>query len=195
MRLTSSQLVEISQFVLDLSKCEPSFGRLPCIQDTILHDSRHSSPHPRHPPPQHHHNSTHDVSPPPQSSSKAPAMSTSTAASSSHLPLTRASVEAAHTLIQPHIHRTPVLTNTTLSNLASTPQGTEALRGSQWEGQDSAKPNVRLFFKCENFQRIGAFKVRGAFHAVIRLIEERGLEEVRKKGVVTHSSGTSTLLL
>jgi threonine dehydratase len=82
-----------------------------------------------------------------------------------------------------------VLTNTTLTNLASTPQTPEALRGTQWEGHEPAKPKVRLFFKCENLQRIGAFKVRGAFHAVVRLIEERGLEDVRKRGVVTHSSG------
>ncbi|KAJ4361962.1 hypothetical protein N0V83_010903 [Neocucurbitaria cava] len=105
------------------------------------------------------------------------------------LPLTRESVEAAHKLIQPHIHRTPVLTNTTLSNLASTPQTAEALKGTQWEGQEPAKPKIKLFFKCENFQKIGAFKVRGAFHAVIRLIEEQGIDEVRKRGVVTHSSG------
>lgn len=104
-------------------------------------------------------------------------------------PLTRASVEAAHGLIKPHIHTTPVLTNTTLSNLASTPQSHEALEGTQWEGEEPAKPRFKLFFKCENLQRIGAFKVRGAFHAVIRLIEEQGLKEVRKKGVVTHSSG------
>ncbi|CBY00533.1 hypothetical protein IAQ61_011454 [Plenodomus lingam] len=109
--------------------------------------------------------------------------------SSATLPLTRASVEAAHALIKPHIHTTPVLTNTTLSTLASTPQASDALKGTPWEGQEPAKPNIRLFFKCENFQRIGAFKVRGAFHAVLRLIEERGIEEVRKKGVVTHSSG------
>lgn len=105
------------------------------------------------------------------------------------LPLTRESVQIAHGLIQPHIHRTPVLTNTTLTNLASTPQTPEALVGTQWEGQEPAKPKVRLFFKCENFQRIGAFKVRGAFHAIVRLIEARGIEDVRKKGVVTHSSG------
>ncbi|KAF2030681.1 tryptophan synthase beta subunit-like PLP-dependent enzyme [Setomelanomma holmii] len=104
-------------------------------------------------------------------------------------PLTRASVEAAHTLIKPYIHRTPILTNTTLNNLASTPQAPEALKGTQWEGHEPAKPKVRLFFKCENLQRIGAFKVRGAFHAVLRLVEERGIDEVRKKGVVTHSSG------
>ncbi len=107
----------------------------------------------------------------------------------SHLPLNRTSVEAAHALIQQHIHLTPVLTNTTLSNLASTPQTAGALKGTQWEGKEPARPKIKLFFKCENFQRIGAFKVRGAFHAVIRLIEERGLDEVRKKGVITHSSG------
>jgi hypothetical protein len=47
-----------------------------------------------------------------------------------------------------------------------------------------------LFFKCENFQKIGAFKARGAFHAIARLVEEMGIEEVRRRGVVTHSSGT-----
>lgn len=106
-------------------------------------------------------------------------------------PLNPASVRAAHELIKPHIYQTQVQTNTTLSNLASTPQSPEALKGTQWEGQEPAKPKIRLFFKCENFQRIGAFKVRGAFHALLRLIEEDGIEEVRKKGVVTHSSGTS----
>ncbi|KAJ4304506.1 hypothetical protein N0V90_000032 [Kalmusia sp. IMI 367209] len=108
------------------------------------------------------------------------------------LPLNRESVLAAHDLIKPHIHFTPVQTNTTLSTLASTPQTTEALKGTPWEGKEPAKPKVRLFFKCENFQRIGAFKVRGAFHAVKRLIEKEGLEEVRKKGVVTHSSERSS---
>ena len=110
------------------------------------------------------------------------------------LPLTRASVEAAHALIRDHIHLTPVLTNTTLSNLASTPQTAEALKQTQWEGQTPARPKIKLFFKCENFQKIGAFKVRGAFHAVLRLIEERGIDQVREKGVSTHSSGMSPML-
>lgn len=109
-------------------------------------------------------------------------------------PLTRDSVLAAHGLVKPHIHRTPMLTNTTLNTLASTPQTAEALKGTQWEGQTPSNAKFRLFFKCENLQRIGAFKVRGAFHAVTRLIEELGLEEVRKRGVVTHSSGTSFIL-
>ncbi|KAF2703288.1 tryptophan synthase beta subunit-like PLP-dependent enzyme [Pleomassaria siparia CBS 279.74] len=103
--------------------------------------------------------------------------------------LTRSAVSAAHELIKEHIHLTPVQTNTTLSTLASTPQTAEALKGTQWEGQTPAYPKIKLFFKCENMQRIGAFKVRGAFHAVKRLIEEQGLEEVQRKGVVTHSSG------
>ncbi|KAH7070597.1 pyridoxal-phosphate dependent enzyme-domain-containing protein [Paraphoma chrysanthemicola] len=104
-------------------------------------------------------------------------------------PLTRASVEAAHQLIQPYIHHTPVLTNTTLNKLASAPQTAESLEHTPWAGQQPAHPTFRLFFKCENLQRIGAFKVRGAFHAVLRLVEERGIDEVKKKGVVTHSSG------
>ncbi|KAI4936941.1 uncharacterized protein J4E92_001666 [Alternaria infectoria] len=123
-------------------------------------------------------------------SSSSPLSSVAAMSSSApHASLTRASVEAAHALIKPHIHDTPVLTNTTLNTLANTPQAPEALQGTQWESQEPAKPKVNLFFKCENFQRIGAFKVRGAFHAVTRLIEQDGLEAVQSKGVVTHSSG------
>ncbi|KAH8912041.1 threonine dehydratase catabolic [Coniochaeta sp. PMI_546] len=104
-------------------------------------------------------------------------------------PLTRNSVQAAHELIKPYIHRTPVLTNTTLNNLASTPQSD--LTGTRWEGRTPASPKLRLWFKCENFQRIGAFKARGAFHAIERLKQEPGWEENggRERGVVTHSSG------
>jgi threonine dehydratase len=58
----------------------------------------------------------------------------------------------------------------------------------------SRPPQFRLFFKCENFQRIGAFKPRGAFNALVRLIEEMGLEEVRSRGVIAHSSGVLLLL-
>lgn len=98
-------------------------------------------------------------------------------------PLTRASVLAAHELIKPHIHETPVLTNTTLSTLASTPQ--------ELPGAAAAKPTIRLWFKCENLQRIGAFKSRGAFHAVERLKmdEEWVSGGGMARGVVTHSSG------
>lgn len=104
-------------------------------------------------------------------------------------PLTRESVIVAHLLIKPHIHHTPILTNTTFNNLASTPQSPDALKGTPWEGQEPSRPNLRLFFKCENFQRIGAFKARGGFHSVLRLIKELGEDEVRRRGVVTHSSG------
>ena len=100
------------------------------------------------------------------------------------LPLVRPSVQHAHETIKQYIYETPVLTNTTLSNLASTPQSPEALKGTPWEGQEPAKPKFKLFFKCENFQRIGAFKVRGAFHAVCRLSGAQ-----RERGLVTNSSG------
>jgi threonine dehydratase len=110
---------------------------------------------------------------------------------STALPLTRASVEAAHTLIEPYIHKTPVLTNSTLNRLASTPQTAADLEGTEWAGRTPAAPVIRFWFKCENFQRIGAFKARGAFHAVERLKQEPGWAEGggREKGVVTHSSG------
>ncbi|KAL6721410.1 hypothetical protein ACLMJK_000513 [Lecanora helva] len=104
-------------------------------------------------------------------------------------PLTRSSITAAHARIKPHIHRTPVLTSTTLSDIASTPQRPEALVGTPWEGQPPARPKIRFFFKCENFQRVGAFKVRGAFHALTRLSEEE-----RGRGVVTHSSGNKLIV-
>jgi threonine dehydratase len=100
------------------------------------------------------------------------------------LPLTRESVVAAAKLIKPYIHFTPVHTSKTLDLFASTPQLPEDLIGTEWEGQESAKPQIRLFFKCENYQKIGAFKARGAFHAVSRLSPAQ-----RGRGVMTHSSG------
>ncbi|KAI9740932.1 MAG: hypothetical protein M1818_004538 [Claussenomyces sp. TS43310] len=110
-------------------------------------------------------------------------------------PLTRSSVIAAHELVKPHVHYTPVLSNTTLTHLASTPQTPGALEGTEWAGRRPAHPTLRLWFKCENLQRVGAFKVRGAFHALERLKAseddwegEKGRER-RSKGVVTHSSG------
>lgn len=99
-------------------------------------------------------------------------------------PLEPSSIRIAHSKITPHIHHTPLLTNRTLDQLASTP----TVPGEKL-------PRFRLFFKCENTQRIGAFKARGAFHAVLRLIDEMGLEEVRRRGVVTHSSGMYLLFL
>ncbi|RYP87447.1 hypothetical protein DL770_004785 [Monosporascus sp. CRB-9-2] len=128
-------------------------------------------------------------------------------------PLTRQSVIEAHDLIRHLVHRTPTLANATLTALASTPR--TDLRGTPWEyvtsttagqgtgehaGEDGkgdrerrrpANPTIRLWFKCENLQRVGAFKARGAFHAVERLRREPGWEEGggRERGVVTHSSG------
>ncbi|KAI6784392.1 uncharacterized protein J7T54_006437 [Emericellopsis cladophorae] len=108
---------------------------------------------------------------------------------STTLPLTRSSVVAAHDVVRPHVHRTPVMMNRTINSIASTPQA--SLEGTRWEGRTPAKPKFRLWFKCENLQRIGAFKARGAFHAIARLkqdkqwVESGGME----KGVCTHSSG------
>ncbi|KAE9973552.1 hypothetical protein BLS_003551 [Venturia inaequalis] len=99
-------------------------------------------------------------------------------------PLTRTSVQEAHALIKPYIHLTPTITSTTLTTIASTPQSPSTLVDTEWEGQTPANPVIRFFFKCENQQRIGAFKARGAFHALARL----GVEG-RRGGVVTHSSG------
>ena len=90
------------------------------------------------------------------------------------------SIESAYGLIQPYVHKTPLLTCKTLDNIASS---------SSEQGQGKAQPTIRFYFKCENLQRIGAFKARGAFHALIRLLEDRGEEEVKTKGVITHSSG------
>lgn len=94
------------------------------------------------------------------------------------LPIAPESVRKAHEIIRPHIHRTPLVTSATLNRLASTPSHPGA-----------PAPTFRLFFKCENYQKIGAFKARGAFHAIKHLIKELGLEETKRRGVVTHSSG------
>ncbi|KAJ7729103.1 pyridoxal-phosphate dependent enzyme-domain-containing protein [Mycena maculata] len=105
--------------------------------------------------------------------------------------LTRASVVEAHKLIKPYIHHTPVLTNAALTTLASTPRDPKDLAGTPWESRTPAKPKMRLWFKCENFQRVGAFKARGAFHAIERLKLEPGwlAGGGAEKGVITHSSG------
>ena len=71
-------------------------------------------------------------------------------------------IRAAHERIRPYIHRTPVLTNSWLN---------DACRAS-------------LFFKCENFQKVGAFKARGATNAVFAIDDETA-----QRGVATHSSG------
>ncbi|KAG5996427.1 hypothetical protein E4U52_006671 [Claviceps spartinae] len=122
--------------------------------------------------------------------------------STNSLPLTRDSISAARTTLHPpHIHLTPVLTSTTLSALASSPRGSGTEGGGGGGGERPAQPTLRLWFKCENLQRGGSFKIRGAVYALERLLEEEGREGVegaeeeridgwvREKGVVTHSSG------
>ncbi len=84
-----------------------------------------------------------------------------------HIP-TYDDVIAAHARIEPHIHRTPVLTSNYFNELTG----------------------AQLFFKCENFQKAGAFKVRGASNAVFGLDDETAA-----KGVATHSSGNHALSL
>jgi threonine dehydratase len=76
--------------------------------------------------------------------------------------ITKADIETAHERIKPYIHRTPVLTNASINQMA----GTE------------------LFFKCENFQKIGAFKIRGGMNSSLSLSAEK-----LKNGIATHSSG------
>jgi threonine dehydratase len=111
---------------------------------------------------------------------------TVTADPSTCKPLTRASVQAAHEVVKEFVHRTLVLPSSTLNRFVSTPQTPEALEGTEWEGQEPAKPKMRLYFKCEKFQKIGAFKARGAFHALSMLPKD-----VLEEGIVTHSSGIS----
>ncbi|TYZ58796.1 hypothetical protein PybrP1_001572 [[Pythium] brassicae (nom. inval.)] len=85
------------------------------------------------------------------------------------------SVQQAAQRIDGAAHRTPVLTSQTLDTLATQAQG---------------RP-VRLFFKCENLQRVGAFKYRGALNAVKKHVESRdaGDDDAPPPTFVTHSSG------
>lgn len=71
-------------------------------------------------------------------------------------------INSVHQNIKAYIHNTPVLTSHLLDEIAG----------------------AHLYFKCENFQKMGAFKMRGAANAIIQLSDEQ-----RSKGVVTHSSG------
>lgn len=98
--------------------------------------------------------------------------------------MTRASVQEAHSLIRPFVHLTPVVQCTTISDLASTPQTPSALINTPYAGRTPAHPKLNIFFKCENQQKIGAFKARGAFHALERLSDAE-----LARGVITHSSG------
>jgi len=74
------------------------------------------------------------------------------------------SIRAAHKRIRAYIHRTPVMTSSRLN--------------------EASPATASLFFKCENFQKIGAFKARGATNAVFSLDEATA-----RRGVATHSSG------
>jgi threonine dehydratase len=71
-------------------------------------------------------------------------------------------IQQAHERIKPFIHKTPVMSSHLLNDIFS----------------------CELHFKCENFQRAGAFKFRGATNAILQLSDEE-----KRRGVVTHSSG------
>ena len=73
-----------------------------------------------------------------------------------------AAIRAAHARIGPHVHRTPVLSCRAID----------------------AEVGARLFFKCENLQKVGAFKARGATNAVFSLTDDEA-----RRGTLTHSSG------
>jgi threonine dehydratase len=77
-------------------------------------------------------------------------------------------IREAHARIRGHIRRTPVLTSSRIDGLCG----------------------ARLFFKCENFQKTGAFKARGALNAVLSLPEAEAA-----RGVATHSSGNHAAAL
>ncbi|MDX1799027.1 MAG: threonine/serine dehydratase [Candidatus Lokiarchaeia archaeon] len=71
-------------------------------------------------------------------------------------------IQNAYKRIKSHINKTPVMTSSTLDSIT----------------------NAKIYFKCENFQKVGAFKFRGAFNAISLLTDEQW-----KQGVITHSSG------
>ena len=85
-----------------------------------------------------------------------------TTSTSAYANLTWQAILDAHARIQPRIHRTPVLTSSSLDGMAGAP----------------------LFFKCENFQRTGSFKIRGASNAILSLSEQEAA-----RGIATQSSG------
>lgn len=76
--------------------------------------------------------------------------------------ISKAGIEEAHKRIKPYVQRTPVMTSTSINEIAG----------------------CSIYFKCENFQKVGAFKARGAMNAALQLSSEQ-----RKKGIATHSSG------
>lgn len=74
----------------------------------------------------------------------------------------KSDLSGAFARVQPHVHRTPILRSNLLNDLTG----------------------ASVYFKCENFQKMGAFKMRGAINAILQLNNEE-----RKRGVITHSSG------
>lgn len=74
----------------------------------------------------------------------------------------RKEVKDARERVRPYVHNTPVITSRLIDELSG----------------------AVIYFKCENFQKMGAFKMRGAVNAILQLDDAE-----RKKGVVTHSSG------
>jgi len=78
------------------------------------------------------------------------------------LPVSYADVEAAAARLAGHAHRTPAMTSRMVD----------------------ARVGAEVFFKCENFQRMGAFKFRGAYNALVQLSDD-----ARRRGVLTYSSG------
>ncbi|MGC4021963.1 MAG: pyridoxal-phosphate dependent enzyme [Cyclobacteriaceae bacterium] len=76
--------------------------------------------------------------------------------------ITKKNIEDAHERIQPFVHRTSVMKSKSIDEIVG----------------------ASVFFKCENFQNVGAFKARGAMNAALLLSDEQ-----RKKGLATHSSG------
>jgi threonine dehydratase len=76
--------------------------------------------------------------------------------------ITKEAVDLAAKTIGPYIHRTPVLTNKSINELTG----------------------IDFYFKCENFQKIGAFKIRGGMNATLSLSPAQ-----LKNGIATHSSG------
>ena len=76
--------------------------------------------------------------------------------------MTRKNLIDCHNRIKPFIHNTPVLISSYINEIA----------------------DADVYFKCENFQKMGAFKMRGAANAILRLSDEQ-----KSNGVVTHSSG------
>lgn len=74
----------------------------------------------------------------------------------------REDIIQSHIRIEPYIHNTPVLSSRLINQIVG----------------------ANLFFKCENFQKVGAFKMRGATNAILQLTDDQ-----KKKGVITHSSG------